>query len=127
MLYNTLFTALGISGLPDLAVKTKPEYPSTSTDLSFASMKYRDNIAGKRMEMQEAQEVKRPVTSGKGDTDKVHTEPSKAQTVKNRPLASGAEQTNKTEHTNTRQQTQTASRSTKQTTKKTISKKGLRK
>ena len=124
--------------------------------------KHRDNIAGKRMEMQKAQEarqrsrdgsatagasrtherpvtatskqsaekpqeVKRPVTSGKGATDKVHTEPSKAQTVKERPLASGTEQTSKTERTNTRQQTQTASRSTKQTTKKTISKKGRRK
>ena len=73
------------------------------------------------------QEVKRPVTSGKGATDKVHTEPSKAQTVKERPLASGTEQTSKTERTNTRQQTQTASRSTKQTTKKTTSKKGRRK
>ena len=146
--------------------------------------KHRDNIAGKRMEMQKAQEarqrsrdgsatagasrtherpvtatskqsaekpqeVKRPVTSGKGATDKVHTEPSKAQTVKERPLASGAggksaepapqsqgrrqtvsrgtEQTSKAERTNTRQQTQTASRSTKQTIKKTISKKGRRK
>ena len=122
--------------------------------------KHRDNIAGKRMEMQKAQEarqrsrdgsaeatrtherpvtstskqsaekpqeVKRPVTSGKGATDKVHTEPSKAQTVKERPLASGTEQTSKTERTNTRQQTQTASRSTKQTTKKTTSKKGRRK
>ena len=146
--------------------------------------KHRDNIAGKRMEMQKAQEVrqrsrdgsattgasrtherpvtatskqstekpqevKRPVTSGKGATDKVHTEPSKAQTVKERPLASGAggksaepapqlqghrqtvrrgtEQSAGTERSSTRQQTQTASRSTKQTTKKTISKKGRRK
>ena len=124
--------------------------------------KHRDNIAGKRMEMQKAQEVrqrsrdgsatagasrtherpvtatskqsvekaqevKRPVTSGKGAMDKVHTEPSKAQTVRERPLASGAGQTSKTERTNTRQQTQTASRSTKQTTKKTTSKKGRRK
>lgn len=146
--------------------------------------KHRDNIAGKRMEMQKAQEarqrsrdgsatagatrtherpvtatskqsvekaqeVKRPVTSGKGAMDKVHTEPSKAQTVRGRSLASGAggksaepapqpqgrrqtvsrgtEQTSKAERTNTRQQTQTASRSTKQTTKKTISKKGRRK
>ena len=124
--------------------------------------KHRDNIAGKRMEMQKAQEVrqrsrdgsatagatrtherpvtatskqsvekaqevKRPVTSGKGAMDKVHTEPSKAQTVRERPLASGAGQTSKTERTNTRQQTQTASRSTKQTTKKTIFKKGRRK
>ena len=122
--------------------------------------RHRDNIAGKRMEMQKAQEarqrsrdgsaeatrtherpvtatsrqsaekaqeVKRPVTSGKGAADKVHTEPSKAQTVKERPLASGTEQTSKTERTNTRQQTQTASRSTKQTTKKTTSKKGRRK
>ena len=122
--------------------------------------RHRDNIAGKRMEMQKAQEarqrsrdgsaeatrtherpvtatsrqsaekaqeVKRPVTSGKGATDKVHTEPSKAQTVKERPLASGTEQTSKTERTSTRQQTQTASRSTKQTTKKTTPKKGRRK
>jgi uncharacterized membrane protein len=124
--------------------------------------KHRDNIAGKRMEMQKAQEarqrsrdgsatagatrtherpvtatsrqsaekaqeVKRPVTSGKEATDKVHTEPSKAQIVKERPLASGTEQTSKTERTNIRQQTQTASRSTKQTTKKTIFKKGRRK
>ena len=124
--------------------------------------KHRDNIAGKRMEMQKAQEarqrsrdgsatagatrtherpvtatsrqsaekvqeVKRPVTSGKEATDKVHTEPSKAQTVRERPLASGAGQTSRTERTNTRQQTQTASRSTKQTTKKTTSKKGRRK
>ena len=76
------------------------------------------------------QERKRPVTSEKGATDKVHTEPSKAQTVKERPLASGikpaepvpqpqgqrqtvkrtAEQTSKAERINTRQQTQTASR-----------------
>lgn len=95
--------------------------------------KHRDNIAGKRMEMQKAQEarqrsrdgsaeatrtherpvtttskqssekpqeVKRPVTSGKGATDKVHTEPSKAQTVRERPLASGAGQTSRTERTN---------------------------
>ena len=146
--------------------------------------KHRDNIAGKRMEMQKAQEarqrsrdgsatagasrtherpvtatskqsaekpqeVKRPVTSGKRATDKVHTEPSKAQTVRERSLASGAggksaepasqpqgrrqtvsrgtEQTSKAERTNTRQQTQKASRSTKQTTKKTTSKKGRRK
>nr|WP_294648188.1 YtxH domain-containing protein [uncultured Anaerostipes sp.] len=124
--------------------------------------RHRDNIAGKRMEMQKAQEarqrsrdgsatagatrtherpvtstskqnvekpqeVKRPVTSGKGATDKVHTEPSKAQTVRERPLASGAGQTSRTERTNTRQQTQTASRSTKQTTKKATSKKGRRK
>ena len=144
--------------------------------------RHRDNIAGKRMEMQKAQEarqrsrdgsaeatrtherpvtatsrqsaekaqeVKRPVTSGKGATDKVHTEPSKAQTVRERSLASGAggknaeqapqpqgrrqtvsrgtEQSAGTERTNPRQQTQTASRSTKQTTKKTTSKKGRRK
>ena len=39
MLYKTLFTPFGISGLPDFAVKTNPEYPSTSMLLSFASMK----------------------------------------------------------------------------------------
>ena len=144
--------------------------------------RHRDNIAGKRMELQKAQEarqrsrdgsaeaprtherpvtatskqstekpqeVKRPVTSGKGATDKVHTEQTKAQTVRDRPLASGTggktaepapqpqgqrqtvrhgkEQRAGTERTNTRQQTQIASRSTKQTTKKTTSKKGRRK
>ena len=105
--------------------------------------------ATSKQSAEKAQEVKRPVTSGKGATDKVHTEPSKAQTVKERPLASGAggksaepapqpqgqrqtvrrgtEQSAGTERTNPRQQTQTASRSTKQTTKKTISKKGRRK
>ena len=83
--------------------------------------------ATSKQSAEKPQEVKRPVTSGKGATDKVHTEPSKAQTVKERPLASGTEQTSKTERTNTRQQTQTASRSTKQTTKKTTSKKGRRK
>lgn len=83
--------------------------------------------ATSKQSAEKPQEVKRPVTSGKGATDKVHTEPSKAQTVKERPLASGTEQTSKTERTNTRQQTQTASRSTKQATKKTTSKKGRRK
>lgn len=34
------------------------------------------------------QEIKRPVTSDRTSTDKVHTEPTKAQSVKERPLAS---------------------------------------
>ena len=90
------------------------------------------------------QEVKRPVT-----TDKVHTEPTKAQPVKERPLASGTEkktsepvsqpqgqrqtvrrtveQTSKTERTLSSQQKQTNYQKNQQTVKKTTTKKGRRK
>lgn len=88
------------------------------------------------------QEIKRPVT-----TDKVHTEPTKAQPVKERPLASGTdrktsepisqpqrqtirrtvEQTNKTERTLSSQQKQTNYQKNQQTVKKTTTKKGRKK
>ena len=90
------------------------------------------------------QEIKRPVT-----TDKVHTEPTKAQPVKERPLASGTEkktsepvsqpqgqrqtvrrtveQTSKTERTLSSQQKQTNYQKNQQTVKKTTTKKGHRK
>lgn len=88
------------------------------------------------------QESKRPVT-----TDKVHTEPTTPQSVKERPLASGTEkrtsepvsqpqrqtvrrtveQTNKTERTLSSQQKQTNYQKNQQTVKKTTTKKGRRK
>ena len=88
------------------------------------------------------QESKRPVT-----TDKVHTEPTTPQSVKERPLASGTEkrtsepvsqpqrqtvrrtveQTNKTERTFSSQQKQTNYQKNQQTVKKTTTKKGRRK
>ena len=90
------------------------------------------------------QEIKRPVT-----TDKVHTEPTTPQPVKERPLASGiekktselvlqpqeqrqtvrrtVEQTSKTERTLSRQQKQTNYQKNQQTVKKTTTKKGYRK
>lgn len=84
------------------------------------------------------QEIKRPVT-----TDKVHTEPTTPQSVKERPLASGTEkrtsepvsqpqrqtvkQTNKTERTLSSQQKQTNYQKNQQTVKKTTTKKGHRK
>ena len=88
------------------------------------------------------QEVKRPVT-----TDKVHTEPTKAQPVKERPLASGTdrktsepvsqpqrqtvrrtvEQTNKTERTLSSRQKQTNYQKNQQSVKKTTTKKGRKK
>lgn len=89
-----------------------------------------------------AQEIKRPVT-----TDKVHTEPTTPQSVKERPLASGTEkrtsepvsqpqrqtvrrtveQTNKTERTLSSQQKQTKYQKNQQTVKKTTTKKGRKK
>lgn len=91
-----------------------------------------------------AQEIKRPVT-----TDKVHTEPTTPQPVKERPLASGTEkktsepvsqpqgqrqtvrrtveQTSKTERTLSSQQKQTNYQKNQQTVKKTTTKKGRRK
>lgn len=91
-----------------------------------------------------AQEIKRPVT-----TDKVHTEPTTPQSVKERPLASSAEkrtsepvsqpqgqrqtvrrtveQTNKTERTLSSQQKRTNYQKNQQTVKKTTTKKGRRK
>ena len=48
---------------------------------------HRRNIADKRMELQKAQEIKRSVT-----TDKVHTEPTTPQSVKERPLASKSDE-----------------------------------
>ena len=90
------------------------------------------------------QEIKRPVT-----TDKVHTEPTTPQPVKERPLASGTEkktsepvsqpqgqrqtvrrtveQTSKTERTLSSQQKQTNYQKNQQTVKKTTTKKGRRK
>ena len=90
------------------------------------------------------QEIKRPVT-----TEKVHTEPTTPQPVKERPLASGiekktsepvsqpqgqrqtvrstVEQISKTEHTLSSQQKQTNYQKNQQTVKKTTTKKGRRK
>lgn len=90
------------------------------------------------------QEIKRPVT-----TDKVHTEPTTPQSVKERPLASGiekktsepvsqpqgqrqtvrstVEQISKTERTLSSQQKQTNYQKNQQTVKKTTTKKGRRK
>ena len=90
------------------------------------------------------QEIKRPAT-----TDKVHTEPTSPQPVKERPLASGTEkktfepvsqpqgqrqtvrriveQTSKTERTLSSQQKQTNYQKNQQTVKKTTTKKGRRK
>ena len=90
------------------------------------------------------QEIKRPVT-----TEKVHTEPTTPQPVKERPLASGiekktsepvsqpqgqrqtvrrtVEQTSKTERTLSSQQKQTNYQKNQQTVKKTTTKKGRRK
>ena len=90
------------------------------------------------------QEIKRPVT-----TDKVHTEPTTPQPVKERPLASGiekktsepvsqpqgqrqtvrstVEQISKTERTLSSQQKQTNYQKNQQTVKKTTTKKGRRK
>ena len=86
------------------------------------------------------QEIKRPVT-----TEKVHTEPTKAQPVKERPLASKSaepvsqpqgqrqtvrrtvEQTSKTERIHTNQQKQTNYQKNQQTVKKTTIKKGRKK
>ena len=88
------------------------------------------------------QEIQRPVT-----TDKVHTEPTTPQSVKERPLASGTEkrtsepvsqgqrqtvrrtveQTNKTERTLSSQQKQTNYQKNQQTVKKTTTKKGRKK
>lgn len=90
------------------------------------------------------QEIKRPVT-----TDKVHTEPTTPQPVKERPLTSGTEkktsepvsqpqgqrqtvrrtveQTSKTERTLSSQQKQTNYQKNQQTVKKTTTKKGRRK
>ena len=91
-----------------------------------------------------AQEIKRSVT-----TDKVHTEPTTPQPVKERPLASGTEkktsvpvsqpqgqrqtvrrtveQTSKTERTLSSQQKQTNYQKNQQSVKKTTTKKGRRK
>ena len=90
------------------------------------------------------QEIKRPVT-----TDKIHTETTTSQSVKERPLASGIEkktskplsqpqrqrqtvsrtvkQTNKTERNLSSQQKQTNYQKNEQTVKKTTTKKGRRK
>ena len=86
------------------------------------------------------QEIKRPVT-----TDKVHTEPTMPQSVKERPLASGTEkrtsepvsqrqtvrrtveQTNKTERTFSSQQKQTNYQKNQQSVKKITTKKGRKK
>ena len=90
------------------------------------------------------QEIKRPVT-----TNKIHTEPTTAQSVKERPLASGIEkktsepvsqpqgqrqtvrrtvkQTNKTERNLSSRQKQTNYQKNEQTVKKTTTKKGRRK
>ena len=90
---------------------------------------------------------KRPVTSDRTSTDKVHTEPTTPQSVKERPLSSDiekktsepvsqsqrqtvrrtVEQTSKTERTLTSQQKQTNYQKNQQTVKKTTTKKGHRK
>ena len=97
-----------------------------------------------KTDTRKAQEIKRSVT-----TDKVHTEPTTPQPVKERPLASGTEkktsvpvsqpqgqrqtvrrtveQTSKTERTLSSQQKQTNYQKNQQTVKKTTTKKGRRK
>ena len=92
---------------------------------------------------------KRPATSDRTSTDKVHTEPTTPQSVKERPLASGSdrktsepisqpqgqrqtvrhtvEQTSKTERTRSSQQKQTNYQKSQQTVKKTTTKKGRKK
>ena len=101
-------------------------------------------VTASKADTGKVQEIKRPVT-----TDKVHTEPTKAQPVKERPLASGTEkktsvpvsqpqgqrqtvrrtveQTSKTERTLSSQQKQTNYQKNQQTVKKTTTKKGRRK
>ena len=101
-------------------------------------------VTASKTDTGKVQEIKRPVT-----TDKVHTEPTKAQPVKERPLASGTEkktsepvsqpqgqrqtvrrtveQTSKTERTLFSQQKQTNYQKNQQTVKKTTTKKGRRK
>jgi len=101
-------------------------------------------VTASKTDTGKAQEIKRPVT-----TDKVHTEPTTPQPVKERPLASGiekktselvlqpqeqrqtvrrtVEQTSKTERTLSRQQKQTNYQKNQQTVKKTTTKKGYRK
>ncbi len=101
-------------------------------------------VTASKTDTGKVQEIKRPVT-----TDKVHTEPTKAQPVKERPLASGTEkktsvpvsqpqgqrqtvrrtveQTSKTERTLSSQQKQTNYQKNQQTVKKTTTKKGRRK
>ena len=102
--------------------------------------KHRDNIAGKRMEMQKAQEARQRSRDGSATAGatRTHERPFTAtskQSAEKAPqpqehrqtVRRGTEQNAGTERSSTRQQAQTASRSTKQTTKKTISKKGRRK
>ena len=101
-------------------------------------------VTASKTDTGKVQEIKRPVTA-----DKVHTEPTKAQPVKERPLASGTEkktsvpvsqpqgqrqtvrrtveQTSKTERTLSSQQKQTNYQKNQQTVKKTTTKKGRRK
>ena len=99
-------------------------------------------VTASKTDTGKAQKIKRPVT-----TDKVHTEPTTPQSVKERPLASGiekktsepvsqsqrqtvrrtVEQTSKTERTHSSQQKQTNYQKNQQTVKKTTTKKGRRK
>jgi len=99
-------------------------------------------VTASKTDIGKMQEIKRPAT-----TDKVHTEPTTPQPVKERPLASGTEkrtsepvsqpqrqtvrrtveQTNKTERTLSSQQKQTNYQKNQQTVKKTTTKKGHRK
>ena len=99
-------------------------------------------VTASKTDIGKMQEIKRPAT-----TDKVHTEPTTPQPVKERPLASGTEkrtsepvsqpqrqtvrrtveQTNKTERTLSGQQKQTNYQKNQQTVKKTTTKKGHRK
>ena len=101
-------------------------------------------VTASKTDIGKMQEIKRPAT-----TDKVHTEPTTPQPVKERPLASGTEkktsepvsqpqgqrqtvrrtveQTSKTERTLSSQQKQTNYQKNQQTVKKTTTKKGRRK
>ena len=99
-------------------------------------------VTASKTDIGKMQEIKRPAT-----TDKVHTEPTTPQPVKERPLTSGTEkrtsepvsqpqrqtvrrtveQTNKTERTLSSQQKQTNYQKNQQTVKKTTTKKGHRK
>ena len=109
-----------------------------------ATRPYDRPVTASKTDTGKMQEIKRPVT-----TDKVHTELTSPQPVKERPLASGTEkrtsepvsqpqgqrqtvrrtveQTSKTERTLSSQQKQTNYQKNQQTVKKTTTKKGHRK
>ena len=79
------------------------------------------------------QEIKRPVTSDRTSTDKVHTEPTKAQSVKERPLASKSSEPVLQKHgtrlngVELNQQTTRKERNIKKATINTTEKKGRKK